>query len=187
VLVMSDCESPMGQIEQAMRKGYTTTGRDRGGGAMLEAICKCRAQLGRVVIMYTPGHSGVSPNEYADAIAKAYTQDKVEAGITADIAAHVTTRPCIYEHVTKAQGLRQGRIYQEASREAAKWACADIATRSTCTSYLSSSEEEGAIWKELVQEVGNGGMVEEDQDDHEEKDDNNRGRARQRREAAAHK
>jgi hypothetical protein len=38
VLIMSDCESPMGQIEKAMRRGYTITGRDRGGGAMLEAI-----------------------------------------------------------------------------------------------------------------------------------------------------
>jgi ribonuclease HI len=157
VLIMSDCESPMGQIEQAMRRGYTITGRDRGGGAMLEAICKCRAQLGRVVIMYTPGHSGVSPNEYADAIAKAHTQDDVEEGITADIAAHVTTRPCIYEHATKTKGLRQGRIYQEASKAAAKWACAEITTHSTCTSYLPINSKEGTIWKELVQEVGSGG------------------------------
>ena len=35
--------------------------------ALLEAICRIRAQMGIVVIMYVPAHTGCSPNEYADA------------------------------------------------------------------------------------------------------------------------
>ena len=41
---------------------------------MLEEICKRRAVLGEVVFMYVPAHTGASPNEYADAAAKAGTR-----------------------------------------------------------------------------------------------------------------
>ena len=75
-----------------------------------------------MVILYTPGHRGISPNEYVDAIAKAHIGDVVYSDITADIAADVRSRPCIYEAVGRAMGLRNKRIYEEVKLSAAQWA-----------------------------------------------------------------
>ena len=77
-------------------------------------------------------------------------------------------------------------IYQEASRAAAKWACAEITTRSTCTSYLSVNGEEGTIWKELVQDVGSGGGVAEENNEHDEDTDGHRKDRQQHKEMAVY-
>ena len=65
--LLSDCQSAIKEIERAWREGevrHETKGDRR---ALLEAICRIRAQMGIVVIMYVPAHTGCSPNEYADA------------------------------------------------------------------------------------------------------------------------
>jgi hypothetical protein len=85
-----------------MRVGATA-----GSDAMLEEICTHRARLGGVVVMYTPGHRGISPNEYADAVAKAHVWDDVDPLITSEIAKHVCTRPCVYRLDGVGEGLSE--------------------------------------------------------------------------------
>ena len=63
---------------------------------MLEEICAWRARLGNVIMIYTPAHKGITPNEYADAAAKAGARrDCVDKDIVS-IAKMTNTRPCMY-------------------------------------------------------------------------------------------
>ena len=119
VLVMSDCKPAMQQIEDAWRAGGMRVGATAGSDAMLEEICTHRARLGGVVVMYTPGHRGISPNEYADAAAKAHVWDDVDPLITSEIAKHVCTRPCVYRLDGVGKGLCM-RTSFESAREAAQ-------------------------------------------------------------------
>ena len=95
VLVLSDCAGALQLIETAWRRGVAVTGREGSCGALLEEICAHRRRLGIVVMMYTPGHSGISANEYADMAAKAHVMDEPNemAGMN---ERHVRTRPCVY-------------------------------------------------------------------------------------------
>jgi ribonuclease HI len=70
LLIMSDCRAAIMAIEKAWRTQRVKIGGDR--ARMLEAICNVRRQLGHCVICKVKAHVGVSPNEYADATAKAY-------------------------------------------------------------------------------------------------------------------
>ena len=74
-LIMSDCEAALGMAEEAWRKERREYG-GKGRGAILEAICTYREQLGGVVMMYAPAHRGGWANAAADAAAK--------AGLTSD-------------------------------------------------------------------------------------------------------
>ena len=82
----------MKSIETAWRR-CTTEGLgqyDRGG--MIEEICRWRMRLGTVVFMYTPAHSGITPNEYADAAAKAGARSEEVHGDARAIARMVAKR-----------------------------------------------------------------------------------------------
>ena len=81
VLVLCDCKGAMTAIETAWRGGGVEELRRTKRGGILEAICRMRAKLGLVVFMYTPAHRGASMSAYADAVAKAYLQEKVGEGI----------------------------------------------------------------------------------------------------------
>ena len=63
---------------------------------MLEAICNLRRRLGGVVFLWCPGHSGFSPNEYADMAATAHKGQPIE-DVTSVIAPLVTSRDFVYE------------------------------------------------------------------------------------------
>ena len=72
ILICSDSQGTLDKIEAAWRAGDM---RDYGAGAsagLIEAICTARAQLGRVIMVYCPAHSGIAGNEMADAVAKAH-------------------------------------------------------------------------------------------------------------------
>ena len=81
VLVMCDCKGAMTAIETAWRGGGVDELRRTKRGGILEAICRMRAKLGLVVLMYTPAHRGASMSAYADAVAKAYLQERVCEGL----------------------------------------------------------------------------------------------------------
>tara|TARA_B110001469_G_scaffold86810_1_gene82225 strand:- start:118 stop:432 length:315 start_codon:yes stop_codon:yes gene_type:complete len=55
VLVMSDSRAVMDVIETVWRSGNAAVAKSRDRGAMIEAICALRAQLGRVLFVWTPG------------------------------------------------------------------------------------------------------------------------------------
>ena len=93
-------------------------GATAGTRAMLEEICEHRARLGRVVLMYVPGHRGVSANEYADAVAKQHAHGIVDPSITFEIARHVRSRPCLYQ---EGNGLCMRYVYEAARVAANKW------------------------------------------------------------------
>jgi hypothetical protein len=91
VLIISDCKPMLRAIERAWRAG-DARGCRGGRAATLEAVCKLRAQLGRVVTVWCPAHRGITPNEYADIAAAAHAQCQVES--TDSIIAAVTSRDC---------------------------------------------------------------------------------------------
>ena len=70
VLLLSDCAPVVAQVERALREGRAEGLRGTDRGAMLEAICAVRERLGLVVVMWCPSHVGITPNAYADAVAK---------------------------------------------------------------------------------------------------------------------
>ena len=102
---MSDCKPAMEAMEAAWREG-TAHGMRKDRGALLEAICSLRASLGRVVTMWTPSHVGISPNAYADCAAKTHTRATV-SDLTGDLAAHIRSRPVIYERCVRREGESQ--------------------------------------------------------------------------------
>ena len=91
VLIMSDCLGALDAVESAWRAGDARGLRVRDRGAMRESICVLRSQLGRVVTMYVPAHSGNSMNAYADAAAKAHVS--APADDMREMLARVTSRP----------------------------------------------------------------------------------------------
>ena len=69
VLVLSDSRAVLDVLEDVWRSGDASLAMARDRGAMLEAICAVRKRLERVVLVWVPGHRGVSPNEMAEYIA----------------------------------------------------------------------------------------------------------------------
>ena len=94
VLIASDCLTGINMIEKALRK-------KRAGGrgnmcAIVEVICKYIKEFEMVKLVYIPGHSGATPNSYADAIAKSHLGVQAHPEkITEWINGQVTSRPCI--------------------------------------------------------------------------------------------
>ena len=102
VLVLSDSRAVMDVIERVWRTGEATLCKARDRGAMIEAICTLRAQLGGVVFVWNPGHRGVVWNEMADACAKAHLDELVDSdAITLSIASCVDTRDILYERLSE--------------------------------------------------------------------------------------
>ena len=77
VLIMSDCLNALRGIEDTWR-GRGHPYRKRTGGACMEAINTIRQRLKRVVFVWIPAHTGITPNVYADAIAKAHTENSTK-------------------------------------------------------------------------------------------------------------
>ena len=135
VLIMSDCLGVLDALESAWRAGDARGLRTRDRGAMLESCCVLRAQLGLVVFMYVPAHSGIAPNAMADAAAKAH----LDAPQSDDHAVRkrVTSRPVVYEvpsdfgpgGVLRPPGaagggqrvVRDRRLFPEVRKRTARW------------------------------------------------------------------
>ena len=80
----------------------------------MEAICRIRAQLGIVVIVWVGSHIGVSPNAMADAAAKAHLSSTRREPVTERLAEWVLTKPYLSER--RAAGgweLSDRRAYAE--------------------------------------------------------------------------
>ena len=137
VLVQSDCLGALDAIEAAWRAGNAEGLRRRDRGAMLESVCRARAQLDRVIFMFTPSHKGTAPNAMADAAAKSWLERQPPAGVDRAIIANVQARPVVYEAVsdftshgilrqdgeaaTGAPVLLDRRLFPSARRRLARW------------------------------------------------------------------
>ena len=121
-------------------------------GAMLEEICNTRADIqaggGRVVLMWLPGHRGVAPNAYADAIAKAYVRDKVDACMNMNVASSVATAPCMYGNVADgAVVLHLKQAYRYTRDAARRYVCQRL--RAATKGSLLMGMEVGEVWGEV--------------------------------------
>ena len=132
VLVMSDSDGVLQQIEAAWRAGPRKCRRqDR--GCMIEAICNTRKELGRVVFMWVPGHGGCAPNSVADAIAKAHIDEVPGAEVSAGVLEGVKSRACAYgvKKRDDAGGeqvvLRDRRTYRAVRQEGRAHVCRRLA------------------------------------------------------------
>ena len=105
------CAREAAGLEDVWRSGDANLAMARDRGAMLEAICAVRKRLERVVLVWVPGHRGVSPNEMADVAAGAHLGEQVAGDITRRVARDVQTRDCLYE--------------QHSQYEDGEWALAD--------------------------------------------------------------
>ena len=92
-LIMSDCESAMAMVERAWKSGRREYAK-QGRGAILEAICTQREQIGQAVFMYVPAHRGVWANAMADAAAKAGLGAR-RSDVSEQIRAGVRWRPFV--------------------------------------------------------------------------------------------
>ena len=167
VLVMSDSRAVMDVIETVWRSGNAAVAKSRDRGAMIEAICALRAQLGCVLFVWTPGHSGVCHNEMADAVAKAHLGQPVEADVTRGIAGGVRTRDCLYEVTSDyAEGvwsLADRRCFRLARRCLSRWVQAKLLSRTETLQYdhlLADGKKynygEGGYCTEIVKDFGTG-------------------------------
>ena len=152
VLVLSDCKPAMQQIEDAWRRGRVGAGSTAGSAAMLEEICEHRAKLDRVVIVYTPGHRGISPNEYADAAAKAHAWEAISPGTDYEIARHVRSRPCVYSMTGERTGLCTRSVYESAGTAAREWVTERLGETLHTGLLLGHAQKD--VWTELVTATG---------------------------------
>ena len=117
VLICSDCKPALMQIEHAWRQGHATGFRKYDRGNLLEAICNLRADMGRVIMVWTPAHAGITPNAMADCVAKHYTHAEHKEDPVTHIAPHVLTRPCTYERRIHTQnGDSTHEVWEHADR-----------------------------------------------------------------------
>ena len=156
VLLLSDCAGVVQQLEAAYRAASAHSLRTWERGAVLEAICTYRARLGSVVVVWVPSHEGVAPNAYADAVAKGSLDAPAEVGLTEGVAAHVWSRPCVYE---RDRGNGEGwelwdrPVFCGVRQQAAEWVRERLATtlrpgRITCG--------QTQPWPQLLAYVGRG-------------------------------
>ena len=162
-LLLSDCKSALQQVETAWRSGRFESGRGGDRGAMLEEICRLRACLGRVVMVWVPSHRGISPNAMADAIAKSYLTQQVDSDAVRAIAAAVQTRPCLYAVRDSAGSLalRDKRVYKEMYGKVKEWV--QVALRKGTKSGI-LMRMEGTVWQAVARRVGIGMRLETDGD-----------------------
>ena len=159
-LIMSDCIPAMHQIENAWRLGHVEGMRRWDRGGMLEAINNIRTQLGEVVMLWTPSHTGISPNAYADNAAKTYLQ-RAYNGATEQtskvVCDNVQGRPCLYE-ISIGEG--ENKKWELMDRPAFK-ACR-LRGRRYVRGQLEEGIRDGAciagqtapLWKEVAAKVG---------------------------------
>lgn len=168
VLVLTDCQSAMRQIEKGWRQKET---RHEGKGdrrAMLEAICRIRARLGTCVLCYVPAHEGCSPNEYADACAKSHLGAEEMEDTTSRLAKWVETMPRVMERRTNKGGWEtMDRAAYRGMRECATEYARRRVERGVGEGRIRAGAE-GRIWEAWGEralsmtkpEVGTGGVVE---------------------------
>jgi len=155
VLIMSDCKPAMQQMEQAWRKGEAHGLRKWDRGALLEAICSLRADLGRVVCVWTPAHAGISPNAMADLAAGAHTGCKDVEDVTEHLAPHVHARPCVYERMVRRVGesaacweVADRKPYAEARKRARAYVRQKLGE--TTAPGSTTAGVTGPLWSEVV-------------------------------------
>ena len=168
-LVMSDCRNALIQIERAWRRGRAVAVRGEARGAMLEEICNIREEMaregGRVILVWVPGHRGVAPNAYADAIAKAYLHDEV-GDVMAPTVRCVETTPCLYEvwhgHEVTAHGgagreehtegggvdLCHEQVYRDVRSAARAYTCQRLRTHTRGELLLGMRVDE--VWSDVM-------------------------------------
>jgi ribonuclease HI len=147
VLVLTDCQSAMGQIERAWRQGEMRHESKGDRRAMLEAICRVRAKLGVCVLCYVPAHEGCSPNEYADACAKGHLGAAEMEDVTSRVARWVETTPRVMERYTKEEGwVTMDRAAYKGVRQ-----CATLYARQRMAEGVGegrvSAGAKGKVWK----------------------------------------
>ena len=121
VLILSDCKSMLQAIERAWRAG-DASGCKGGRAAMLEAICRLRAQLDR----------GITPNEYADMAAAAHASCAVED--VSQVIGMVESRDCLYEttsEYSESMSLTDRRSYRLVRYHMARWVRRRLAREAT--------------------------------------------------------
>merc|ERR1712086_755580 len=79
-LIMGDSLGVMRDIETVWRAGTLDELRLRHRRAMVEDIVQLRRSMRAVVFLWVRGHAGVYCNAYADTIAKASLDERVEGG-----------------------------------------------------------------------------------------------------------
>ena len=160
VLICSDCRPALQQIEHAWRQNHATGFRRYDRGHLLEAICNLRADMGRVITVWTPAHVGITPNAMADCAAKHHTRDTHKEDTEAQIAPHVLARPCTYarriherlgdsveavwEHADRrpyAETKRRARIYVRGKLS--------VGLKDGCT----TAGVAGRLWSDVVKRV----------------------------------
>ena len=147
VLILSDCQSAIKEIERAWREGevrHETKGDRR---ALLEAICRIRAHMGIVVLMYVPAHTGCSPNEYADASAKAHLDAELEDA-TNRVARWTETRPRICEWWTSEGWVMSDLATYSGARKRAKEHVREQMEQGVEEGRITAGQV-GEIWKGL--------------------------------------
>ena len=121
VLIISDCEAALEQIETAWRKKRIESGRKGARGELLEYICILRSQLEKVVFVWVPSHEGIAMNAYADAAAKAHLGAKRE-DVTSIIADGIITRRQLHgQKCGETIAMNNTRIYTETKKNARKY------------------------------------------------------------------
>ena len=171
VLIISDCRACLMELEQVYRQGNAegTFRKDR--GAMMEAICNLRSQLGTCVFLWTSSHDGATPSSYADLVAKTYLTANSKINVTEQIATHIQTRPCIYERrIWTEEGETWEIADKRAYREGRLRARADIRKR------LSKDIKPGAITagyeRPIWAEIARAALKQPAQEKREEEDEN---------------
>ena len=102
------------------------------------------------MIIYVPAHVGCSPNEYADACAKAHLQSEWMEDVTHRIAGWVQTRPRINEWKTEEGWVMSDQAMYSGARKRATEYARDRMEGSVSRGRITAGQEH-AIWKGLGQ------------------------------------
>ena len=119
VLILSDCKGVLLAVEEAWRARDMRRLRGRDRGALLEAICTLRAQLGTCVTVWNPAHKGNVSNAYADACAKAYLDAPKIVDTYDSVGQYVTMRPHLWRVRSDFDG--EGNLQRGALSEGGEW------------------------------------------------------------------
>ena len=92
----------------------------------MEAINSIRQRLKRVVFVWIPAHTAITPNVYADAIAKAHTENSMKLVTARVLAKEINTRSVIYEsEVSGIRELADRPCFGGARRDCQSWVRSD--------------------------------------------------------------
>ena len=121
---------------------------------MLEEISKRRAVIGEVVFMYVPAHTGVSPNEYADAAAKAganmLTVDEGASGM----ASIINSRACIYGSIDEYNNfvLDDSPLYAQVRKKMYRWVMSKLSENSSTSEHCMGINK-SKVWSKVANAV----------------------------------